>query len=600
MNKTLFALTFRLLLFSFLVAAMPVVIAAQNATQLPIADDLQLRLAKIEAKAEARRKELGIPGMSLAIVKDGEIIYMKGFGYRDFENQMPVTVDTQFAIGSATKSFTALSVLMSQDEGKLSLEDNPKKYLPYFKINQPDIDKNIQIRDLLSHSSGLARTDLAALSGKLTREELIKIAGEAKPTAGLRENFQYQNTMYVAAGEVVAKVQNTSWETFVQQRILSPLGMTNSNLTVAEMQRSKDFSFGYAYNPETKATRIVPTRETTPTAPAGSINSSARDMAQWLKFVLSKGEAVGKRLVSEQGFEEWLKPHQNVGGKPFYAFGWFLNDWKGMKVIVHGGNSFGFNSQVAMIPEKHLGFVLLTNVTFSPLRDELTPIIWNGILGPPEAEVPKVGSDELMSKTVNALGSEINLRHINSRVTKFTVDFVNQGLKGSGTSFEKAPNLTANVVTVNAFGKEIATLSDYFDGTNAVKKPSFQAADILKGQDLEDVKLSSNFYYLADWKRNFKDVKVVGIGKVGDEEAYKVVLKSEKASDVTLYVSTKSFLPLKRSNAQTSLIYADYREVDGVILPYKWTLSDQDWGDLVISVKEIKHNVKIDDAVFKP
>ena len=149
-------------------------------------------LQTIEDKLDARRKELGIPGVSLVIVKDGQVIYSKGLGYKDFEKKVPVTADTQFAIGSATKAFTALTVLMAQDEGKLSLDDSPKKYLPYFHMYDPETDRNITIRDLLSHSSGLNRTDLAMITGKLSRAELIEVAAQAKPNAKLREKFQYQ------------------------------------------------------------------------------------------------------------------------------------------------------------------------------------------------------------------------------------------------------------------------------------------------------------------------------------------------------------------------------------------------------------------------
>ncbi|MCB1025554.1 MAG: beta-lactamase family protein, partial [Acidobacteria bacterium] len=137
--------------------------------------DLDLRLSKIEAKLAERQKELGIPGVSLAIVKDGKVILSKGFGYKNFEKKIPVTADTQFAIGSATKAFTGLAALISEDEGKLSLTDSPKKYIPYFKINDPEIDKNIQVRDLLCHSSGLNRTDLGWITGKLNAEEIIRV-----------------------------------------------------------------------------------------------------------------------------------------------------------------------------------------------------------------------------------------------------------------------------------------------------------------------------------------------------------------------------------------------------------------------------------------
>src|SRR5512139_2490494 len=221
-NKALRTYTFFLLLLSLITTSLPVAgysqavgTAAGTATSQYAA-----ALAAIEAKAETRMKELGIPGMSLVIVKDDQIIYMKGLGLKDFENKVAVTPDTQFAIGSATKAFTALSVLLAQDEGKLSLDDHPRKYLPYFKMHDPETDKNITIRDLLSHSSGLNRTDLAMITGKLTRAELIEVAAQAKPTAKLREKFQYQNLMFTAAGEIAAKVEKKRWEKLVPKKIL--------------------------------------------------------------------------------------------------------------------------------------------------------------------------------------------------------------------------------------------------------------------------------------------------------------------------------------------------------------------------------------------
>jgi CubicO group peptidase (beta-lactamase class C family) len=155
-------------------------------------------LARIETALEARRRELNIPGMSLAIVKDDKVIYAKGLGVKDFERQIPVTPDTLFAIGSSTKAFTAMTAVMSQDDGKLSLGDSPKKLLPYFKLQDPEADGKITIRDLLSHRSGLNRTELAWITGRLNREEIIRVAGLAKPTAKLGEKFLYQNVMYTA------------------------------------------------------------------------------------------------------------------------------------------------------------------------------------------------------------------------------------------------------------------------------------------------------------------------------------------------------------------------------------------------------------------
>jgi CubicO group peptidase (beta-lactamase class C family) len=773
--------------------------AQTAATQTQVSADLQLRLAKIEEKLEARRKELGIPGMSLVIVKDGEIVYMKGLGYKDYAKQIPVTPDSQFAIGSATKAFTALSVLMSEDEGKVSLSDNPKKHLPYFKINDPEIDAKITIRDLLSHSSGLNRTDLAMITGKLNREELIKVAGEAKPTAKLGEKFQYQNIMFTAAGEIVAKVQKQPWENFIPERILKPLGMTNTSMSVKEMQTVKDYSFGYDYNFDTKETRNLPTRDILQVAPAGSINSSARDMAKWLKFVLGGGTVNGKRLVSEKGFEEWLKPQTKISpnGKSAYGLGWFLQEWKGLKVVQHGGNIDGFNSLVAMIPEKKLGFVMLTNVSASPLGGELMPLVWENILSdattispekevgkyrfeaagfdieikmennklvavvpgqptyvleniagrkyklsgapagffvtfkddsafleqpqgnftlpktgaekpasapsnntnpaatkeligkyqtpdgkgtieikdvggkvslvvgaqPPyelkerekdvyntiplpdsyflkvkrdasgklegismnqpegefafkyigageKTETPKITVDELMAKTIDALGGEAAMRKIKSREIKFELDFEHQGVKANGVSYAIAPNMAATETTFTALGKTIATGFDYFDGTTGGEIYSFAPADTFTGQRLEDVKYENDFYGLLNWKNGLKSAEVVSMSKINDEDVYVVRLQPEKASETTYFISAKTFLPLRKrslivSSTSSQKIpsvstMSDYRSVDGVMIPFKTVTISPSMGDVVMYVKEVKNNATIDAKVFKP
>ncbi|HEX8287728.1 MAG TPA: serine hydrolase [Pyrinomonadaceae bacterium] len=802
--KFLRLFTALLLVFAFINFPLATIGYAQTSTQTAVSDDMQARLARIEEKIEARRKELGIPGISLVIVKDDKIIYMKGLGYKDFAKQIPVTPDTQFAIGSATKAFTALSVLMSQDEGKLSLDDSPKKYLTYFKINDPEIDSKITIRDLLSHSSGLNRTDLAMVTGKLNREELIKVAGEAKPTAKLREKFQYQNLMFTAAGEIVAKVQKEPWEKFIPERVFAPLGMTNSTMSVAEMQKAKDYSFGYDYNFDTKETRNLPTRDILQVAPAGSINSSARDMAQWLRFVINGGSVNGKRLVSEKSFEEWTKPQMKIAGTSSYGLGWFLRDWKGMKMVEHGGNIDGFNAQVTMLPEKKLGFVMLTNVSGSPLPTLSAPIIFEGLLGElespksndtasvaPEKEVgkyrfepagfdvevkivdgklvsmapgqptltlenvggrryklkgapdgffitfkenelyleqpqgnytlpklsadgkiikssissatdsvkdligkyqtpngkgtieikevsgkvslvvgtqqpyelkekskdvystvplpdsyflkvrrdangklegitmvqpegefafkyigagektemPKITVDELMAKTIDALGGEAAMRKVNSREMKFEIDFEHQGVKGFGTSYAKAPNLSATDSTLTALGKTIATSYDYFDGTTAGDWSSFSPADTFTGQRLEDIKYENDFYGLLNWKKGLKSSEITGTEKVGDEETYVVVLHPEKASEVTYYISTKTFLPLKKKSLIVSstssqkvpitTILSDYRSVDGLMMPFKSVAAHPGMGNIVTYVKDVKNNVAIDDKVFK-
>src|SRR4051812_15194804 len=363
---------------------------AQSATQTTSAapaTDLSARLAEIEKAIEAKRQKYHVPGISLVIVKDDKVIYMKGLGLKDVERNLPVTPDTLFAIGSSTKAFTSMAAVMSADDGKLSLDDSPKKFLPYFHLQDPDADARIKLRDLLSHRSGLDRTDISMVSGKLNREELIRVAGMAKPTAKLGEKFLYQNVMFAAAGEIVAKAQGTTWDKFIETRIFKPLGMKASNTTVAATVHSRDYALGYTYNDDTKETKHVPMREIPAAAPAGAINSNARDMAEWLRLMLSEGVFEGKRLVSEKSFKELLSVQNKVIGNVNYGLGWFLRDWNGHKVAEHGGNIDGFNAQVAFMPDQKLGFVLLTNISASPLGSDAMNIIWSNIVGKPETNV---------------------------------------------------------------------------------------------------------------------------------------------------------------------------------------------------------------------
>jgi len=338
-------------------------------------------LLAIEKTLDARRQELHVPGVAFAIVKDDKIIYSHGFGMRDVANQRPVTADTLFAIGSSTKAFTAMTMMMSADEGKLALTDSPRKFLPYFHLQDPDADQHITLSDLLSHRSGLARTDLLWANGALNSEQLIRALGDVKPTAKLGEKFQYQNLMFLTAGQIVGKVQGTAWTNVVKKRILRPLGMSHTDLSIQTMQKADDYALGYTWDEEKKDYTHVPMRRIDLVAPAGAINSNVKDMAKWVQFMLDGGVWNGKRLISERNFAELTMPRITVAGDMKYGYGWFLRDWNGHKVVEHGGNIDGFNAEVALMPDQHLGFVMLTNVSASSLGETAQTAVWDNLVG---------------------------------------------------------------------------------------------------------------------------------------------------------------------------------------------------------------------------
>ena len=716
------------LAFAITAAALPRPLLAQQATAAnpaASATDYTAPLAAIEKALDDRRKELGIPGIALVIVKDDQIIYLKGLGYKDLDKKLPVSPDTRFAIGSASKAFTAMLAAMSADEGKLSLDDSPKKFLPYFTLRDQDAAAKITMRDLLAHRSGLNRTDLAMVTGVLNREELIKVAGMAKPTAKLGEKFQYQNVMYAAAGEAVAKAENSTWDKLIANRIFKPLGMKNSDTAAAAMQKAKDYSFGYDYNPSTKETRHLPQREIPAAAPAGAINSSARDMAQWVRLMLANGTINGRRLVSEKNFDELVRKQINIGGSVDYGLGWFLRQWNGHKVVEHGGNIDGFNSQVALMPDQKLGFVLLTNVTASPLGTFAMNTIWKNLVGESKAgepnaaepkaadgptaaaadpkgevgkyrlaaagisfdvtlkdgklvltvpgqpaytlenisgrrykladpapagyfatfrpakdkptatelfieqpqgnvvlekveaaEVPAVAAqsdpikiDDLLTKMIAAYGGEENLRKHKSSFATVEVDLENQGVMAKGTISARAPNQTATEVTFTALGKKLGTMNSYFDGTAGGELISFGNPQTYTGKRLEDIKAGSDFYDVLNWKKNYPSITFKRMGKVGDEEVYIIERKNEKGTPITDYVSTKSFRVLRRDSLVVSDTlgielpqteqFSDFRNVDGVMVPFKLVSNNLANGDIVLRIVDLKFDVEIPETAFR-
>jgi hypothetical protein len=222
---------------------------------------------------------------------------------------------------------------------------------------------------------------------------------------------------------------------------------------------------------------------------------------------------------------------------------------------------------------------------------------------------PKISFDDLLTKTIAALGGEENWHKLNSRMTKFDMDFVNQGLQAKGVSYQKAPNKSTSELTIDVFGKRIATINDYFNGTKGGESQSFGRDEEYTGRRLEDVKFNNYFYGLLDWKDNLEKAEIIKTDKIGDDEVYIVVLEPKNASRVVLYISTKTFLPLRKTSIIVSSTspqktpitesYDDYREIDGVMIPFKTIISNPGMGEIVVAIREIKHNMKIDDKKFQ-
>lgn len=265
------------------------------------------KLAKIEMEIEAARQAENVPGLSVALVKNDRVILLRGFGLRNVEMKQPVTAQTLFAIGSVTKTFTALSAVISVGRGKISLDDSPKKYLAYFTMRDPEADARVTLRDLLSHRTGLKMEDEAGwFERHPTREGLIRFAMASEPTAGFRKAFQYNNFLYLVAGEAIGKAHGTSYEDVILRLIFKPLSMRQTNISVSSLEKSPDFSYGYS---DDKAQKRLPLRSLAylhGIAPAGAVNSSAEEMARYLSRMLGRGVLDGRQVVSEKGHQQML------------------------------------------------------------------------------------------------------------------------------------------------------------------------------------------------------------------------------------------------------------------------------------------------------
>jgi len=370
----------KLIVFLLLLSTL---VMSSACTVTPTPGSLEWRLDRLVEQLEQQRQALHVPGMAIAVVKDDEVVLAHGFGVTNVETETAVTPETIFAIGSSSKAFTATLVGMLVDEGQMDWDDAITDYLPYFTmdIESEDESAEVAIRDLLSHRTGFVRMSLLFASGEIPREEVLLAATLAEPWTGFKENFYYSNVMFMAAGVAAGEAAGTDWDTLVAERIFEPLGMESSSTSVSQAQTDPRLSLGYLWDQDLEEYEYKPMRNVDNIGPAGSINSNVLDMAQWVRLQLGYGEYESQRLISEEQLTETWTSQIEIAEDIGYGLGWMLQEWEGQPVIEHGGNIDGFGAQVALLPESNLGFVLLTNVTFTPLQQQSINMVWEALLG---------------------------------------------------------------------------------------------------------------------------------------------------------------------------------------------------------------------------
>jgi CubicO group peptidase (beta-lactamase class C family) len=348
----------------------------------PLLAALSLALIALTATAQSLERDVDqlaaetlrvwqIPGLAVAVVQNDKVILAKGYGVKELGKSDRVGPDTLFAIASTTKAFTTTAMAMLADEKKLDWDDPVRKYVPYFHLDDPCADSLVTLRDIVSHRTGLSRHDELWDNAPFTREDIIGRMSGVKLSKPFRSAYQYNNIMFMTAGEVLASAAKTSWDDFVKTRIFDPLGMTHTQTRFADWA-SSDHATGHLWSKNAAAVRTAD--DDSSLGPAGSIKSSARDMAQWLRFQLAGGVIDGKRLVSAEALEVTRTPLTPIAVdksshelNPFtnvlsYAMGWNISDYRGELLVAHGGALNSTRTQVALLPYRNAAVFVTGNM----------------------------------------------------------------------------------------------------------------------------------------------------------------------------------------------------------------------------------------------
>ncbi len=350
---------------------------------------------RVKSLVEAARIAWEVPGVGLAIVKDDKTIYLAGHGVREFGKPEPLTEHSIFQIASMTKAFTTAGIAMMVDEGKMAWDDPVRKHLDYFRLADPHADALVTIRDLGSHRTGLPRHDQLWIRTGFPREDLIRRMAFAKPNAPFRSLYQYQNLMFTSAGEALGHASGLGWDGFIKERILAPLGMTDSLTAHTDMTRASDRAM--PHTKDKKGPTVAQWGNFDNIGGAGCIASSVGDLSRWLRFQLAGGLYDGKRLVSEKNLRETHLPSMVIRLAPptsdlqpdytqsSYGMGWQINHYRGEMLVMHSGSLNGFRALITMVPRLKLGFVILANQNGTNLNEALTNTLLDEFLGLPKA-----------------------------------------------------------------------------------------------------------------------------------------------------------------------------------------------------------------------
>jgi CubicO group peptidase (beta-lactamase class C family) len=341
-----------------------------NITYAQVADRTSFIKDSIDVYVNRALTNWRIPGVAICIVKDNNIILMKGYGIKELGLPEKVDENTLFMIGSNTKAFTATALAMLQDQKKLSLDDYVTKYIPTFRLENKAAGEMATIRDLMCHRLGFKtfQGDFTFYNTDLTRAQVIDRLGRMKATYQFRTKWGYTNAAFLTAGEIIPRVTGQSWEMYLKQNIFAPLGMMNTLALAADLPKSYNRSVPHTLVDERLS--AIPYAQIDGIAPAGSISSSVNDMSKWVLALLNNGKVGARQVIPEAAILATRAPQDIVGSirhlngetnYELYGLGWFLQDYAGHRIVMHDGGVNGFVSSVTLVPQDKLGIIILTN-----------------------------------------------------------------------------------------------------------------------------------------------------------------------------------------------------------------------------------------------
>lgn len=350
---------------------------------------------KLDARIEEMRVQHKVPGAAFLLMSGDKDLINKGYGVKSLVTGEPVDPNTEFQIASMTKAFTAaeLGLLMEDPNNKLSWKTVVQDVLPSFKMNHNHIDtRHVLVSDLVTHRTGIARHDLIWYGLQYSPDEIVHRIRYMEPMWGFREEFRYNNLFWLVAGQVAERVSGMSWDALIKERFCKPLGMNRTSFSLRDLDGMVNVATPHArFGKEVKPIEYHSIDEV---GPAGSGISNIRDLRAWLQLHMNNGSYGGKQLISEATMLEMHKVQQEIrirneqrkGMPPLlsmgYGFGWFVEFYRGLKVIHHGGNMDGMTALIFFVPELNIGGVLLTNMEGTPFREATLYTVIDSFLEP--------------------------------------------------------------------------------------------------------------------------------------------------------------------------------------------------------------------------